>query len=73
MARFVILRYIGITVFRDGGSQHSSDIVVTSNGTIWDTRFAPDTPSIIYGAAWDSAPQGAFRLVVCLDVVDGIE
>jgi eukaryotic-like serine/threonine-protein kinase len=30
------------------------------NGTIWDARFAPDGQSIIYGAAWEGAPQEIF-------------
>jgi Tol biopolymer transport system component len=30
------------------------------NGTIWDARFAPDGQSIIYGAAWEGAPQELF-------------
>jgi serine/threonine protein kinase/Tol biopolymer transport system component len=34
--------------------------VTFRNGTIWDARFAPDGQSIIYGAAWDGAPQEIF-------------
>jgi len=30
------------------------------NGTIWDARFAPDGQTIIYGAAWEGAPQEMF-------------
>ena len=30
------------------------------NGTIWDARFAPDGQNIIYGAAWEGAPQEVF-------------
>ncbi|HME34688.1 MAG TPA: protein kinase [Candidatus Sulfotelmatobacter sp.] len=34
--------------------------VTFRNGIIWDARFAPDGQTIIYGAAWDGAPQEIF-------------
>ena len=34
--------------------------VTFRNGLIWDARFAPDGQTIIYGAAWDGAPQEIF-------------
>ena len=34
--------------------------VTFRNGTIWAARFAPDGQTILYGAAWDGAPQEIF-------------
>lgn len=34
--------------------------VTFRNGTIWAARFAPDGQTIVYGAAWDGAPQEVF-------------
>jgi len=34
--------------------------VTFRNGIIWDARFAPDGQTIVYGAAWDGAPQEIF-------------
>jgi Tol biopolymer transport system component len=34
--------------------------VTFRNGIIWDARFAPDGQNIVYGAAWDGAPQEIF-------------
>ena len=34
--------------------------VTFRNGTIWAARFAPDGQTIVYGAAWDGAPQEIF-------------
>ncbi len=34
--------------------------VTFRNGLIWAARFAPDGQTIIYGAAWDGAPQEIF-------------
>jgi eukaryotic-like serine/threonine-protein kinase len=51
-----------IYLFAHRGAAHNPTFheVTFRSGTIWDGRFAPDGQTIVYGAAWDGAPQEIF-------------
>jgi eukaryotic-like serine/threonine-protein kinase len=59
-AFLLLASWAGLYRFARRGTAPSSPTfheVTFRNGIIWDARFAPDGQTIIYGAAWDGAPQ----------------
>ena len=62
-AFLLLASWAGLYLFARRGTAPSSPTfheVTFRNGIIWDARFAPDGQTIIYGAAWDGAPQEIF-------------
>jgi len=62
-ACLLLASWIGLYLFARRGTAPSNPTfheVTFRNGIIWDARFAPDGQTIIYGAAWDGAPQEMF-------------
>jgi serine/threonine protein kinase len=58
----LLASWAGVYRFARRGASASPTFheVTFRNGSIWDARFAPDGQTIIYGAAWDGAPQEIF-------------
>jgi eukaryotic-like serine/threonine-protein kinase len=54
--------WVGIYLFaRRGVAANPAFHEITfRNGSIWAARFAPDSQTIVYGAAWDGQPQELF-------------
>ncbi len=59
----ILASWAGIYRFAQRGAVRANPTfheVTFRNGIIWDARFAPDGQTIVYGAAWDGAPQEIF-------------
>ncbi len=62
-ALLVVASWAGVYRYARRGAGPSSPTfheVTFRNGTIWDARFAPDSQSIVYAAAWDGGNWETF-------------